>query len=1064
MSDIPPFPGSGGGDIPAFPTEVAAPKGGMSSPPPVSPPPAGPKPQAPSPEAPAPGFLSRTGRDLVSLGDLVGSIPASVVGVAEDVEMRLYGMAKGMGHKEQGELGNLGFQTAIDKYGNPVSKIVALAGLGGKDDGTAHSDVDTIMGKISGWLEKGGEKVEKETGGYLTKEDVSSLVNAAMAAGGGKGLKAGVEKMFGRSALAEAGVRLSPQALHHLDELRTMQSEKPLATREFAESGADAAVKAKTRLVEAKDLVYDPLKGTFHERVPEPGKPLPKPTSLETGLEKVAAGNRWALTAEERIALRGHEQAPLEKPIVDEQGKVIRPGGARWKQSGQIDPKLLSRMAAVGLGAWAGVHYDNQDQFVGAVLGGLGGMLLADISPKKAVSTLKTVLGKDPRYRIDDFANAHEKFIGMGAADIFALQSKGDELVPKLSDRPAITHAIESGDFSKLTPNQVEAAEHIKKYYRDMGEVASAEGVLKGGVENYITHVWDWSKNKGFFERWMGARGVAASMSTKSRFAKERTIPTIAEGKAAGLTPLTEDPFHLAAIYGNSMNRAIANSIFVRALKLEEVPGSKGLKMIMKSEDAPHQYVPINNPSLAGMRVHPDIAPSLKMLYDTSTPGNVLKVIQMASDTLKRNVVSLSFFHPAALAVARLFARKWTGEGRPAMWTRTAVGAAVGGAVGGVPGAAFGGMLANMGPDLLKIARGQSPFLDELKKGSASPLVEDAMEGGLKISMKVPSAAVEDAGPGFYPTLKYLQGVVDRTIPHSGLPLQGLAELNHAFDKIIWDRIHTGWKLELFSETKDNLLQNSVKKNLPMSREDASTIAASYTNDIFGGLNWRRVAESAQSRLMREIAHAMLNPGSRRVLQIFAFALDWAVSTTRAVTSAWGKPDFINPTTKAGLAQQYVMRAAVYYFTVANAVNYAYSGRYIWQNKDPTVIDMNPEGSRHMQWSKHTMEPLHWVTKPRQQAINKLGMLPKEAIEQMMGVDYLNAQGRMPPMKNHWEHLFKLLDPISVQQFQDTGVSGGMAGFAGFPVYGKTEEQKREEKRQRDRQRREHRKHKYSNQ
>ncbi len=139
----------------------------------------------------------------------------------------------------------------------------------------------------------------------------------------------------------------------------------------------------------------------------------------------------------------------------------------------------------------------------------------------------------------------------------------------------------------------------------------------------------------------------------------------------------------------------------------------------------------------------------------------------------------------------------------------------------------------------------------------------------------------------------------------------------------------------------------------------------------------------------------------------------------------------------------------MYYLVVGDAINYSLSGHHLWENKDPTIIDIDPEGNRHMQWSKHTMEPVHWVTKPTQQAVNKLGFLPREAANQALGTEYLSTSGRSPPMESRLRHLAKNFAPIAVQQgtAQGLDMEAALAGLAGVPIYGSTPEQKAERKR-----------------
>ena len=235
------------------------------------------------------------------------------------------------------------------------------------------------------------------------------------------------------------------------------------------------------------------------------------------------------------------------------------------------------------------------------------------------------------------------------------------------------------------------------------------------------------------------------------------------------------------------------------------------------------------------------------------------------------------------------------------------------------------------------------------------------------------------------------------------------------------------------------------------SEAELSHMAASFTNDIFGGLNWRRVAEDTRTRWGREAALATLSPTGRRVLQILLFAPDWTLSTARAATQAFGQGTGIKglfkPETIADLHRQYIVRSAIYYAAVGDAINYSLSGHHLWENKDPTTIDMGD--GRVMQWSKHTMEAVHWLTKPGQQGLNKLGYVPRETANQLLGSEYLSTSGHAPRMENRALHAARGFSPIAVQQSFEAGEGSGIAGFLGAPIYGKTYQQRAQDKLQR---------------
>lgn len=1003
-------------------------------------------PDTPAPDGQGMALLKSNAQNMLSVADMVGSIPASLVGVAADTVARVHALAKGQGGKAAGQEGNMAYNATMDLYGNPFSRLLHFAGMGNEEEGTP-SGVDGVMKKAGKLLEKGGDWVEKNTGGALTKEDVLSLTNEAMALGGGKGMAHGLGKLAAKMpGVTVSGMKTIPEVERAgaykdaQDRQGSTEEPQPMAPAKMAEGGAigaQVAAEAKVKLADPKTLVLDPIKGTLTEKIPEIGKELPKSSNLETGLDKAASGRRFDMTAEERIAVKGMEDEPLKQPIIDEQGKILRRGGRFDREGGSIDPKLMARLAAVGLGAWAGAYFSDDQKLEGSILGGMAGLALPGMNAAgRAVSTFKKLMGEDTRIKINDLADAHEKYVQLAAADVIAMQKQIEELVPDKQDRMDITHAIEANNIASLKANQIKAAKIVTDYFTGIGQVASLEGVLSSARDNYVTHLWDWSENKGLFEKWMDKTAGGPGMGAHNRFSEERTIPTIAAGKAAGLKPLTEDISAIVGVYGNSMSRSVANSVFTRALKLEKVPGSH-LGLVVKAEDAPHNYKSINNPAMQGLKVHPDIEPSLKMLYETNAPGDAMKVLMGINDTAKKMAVSYSLFHAKALTDAHI-----AGSSNPFK------------AIASIPGMVVG----PRGIDFGFFKLSQNKYLQELRKGSASSLVQDAAEGGLKYSIDEASTDM-DAGNGFYSSMEWLQKEMDKVIPYSGLPVKGMLALSKKLDTFMWPRLHAAMKLMNFAETKARIMENSVRKmkgkGPSLSSEQASRIAASYVNDLYGGLNWRRIAEDSHSYAARRLGQAMLTPGGQRMLGLLQFAPDWTLSTTRAAVKAFtGRPDFIKPTTLAGLHQQYLIRAAIYYMTVGDAINYTMSGHHLWENKDPTVLDMDPKGERHMQWSKHTMEPVHWLTKPAQQGINKLGMIPREVIEQSLGVDYLSAKGKMAPMKGRIQHLAKNFLPISAQQADQGGAATVVSGFAGVPIYGKTSEQKKADKAERDRKKR----------
>jgi len=572
-----------------------------------------------------------------------------------------------------------------------------------------------------------------------------------------------------------------------------------------------------------------------------------------------------------------------------------------------------------------------------------------------------------------------------------------------LLGRTKITHWLDGDKSIVLTQKEMEAAKEARTYLDAMKEAGKESGVLDGTLSDYITHLW--KKDAGEFENGVAKAGM--NMSTTSRFALERGLTTIREGKAAGFVPVTEDVSQILGIYGNSMGRSVENKKLMTALKEADIAGTK---LVQGADKAPLNYVAIQHPQWGGLRVHPDIAPSLAHMFDSKTPGAMKNALLAVNLATKRIAVSTSLFHAKALLDASIGAGMNPLKAIPMTLGR------------GVPG------LEKVFPKTL----GENPYLKMLRDGGAGDLVDDAHKAGLKISYERATPIVEDIGGNFYTSLQGVQRVLDSALPGMGLGkgVEGFSKLNHKFDNFMWGRLHSGMKLEIFAKETERLLQ----KHPSLEKDEAGRIAASYTNDIFGGLNWRRIAEGAQTKYGRDFLLRTLNPSGRQDLQILAFAPDWTLSTTRAMAKGLGGG--LKGTELSKLHRMYTLRSAVYYGIIGDGINYALSGHHIWENKDPTVVDMGD--GRTMQFSKHAMEPVHWLTQPGRQAMGKMGWAPKALVDSASSI---RRTGGIDPLAST-KYLGRSLLPIWAQGIGDKPAGQTALGLAGIPIMGKTDEQR----------------------
>ncbi len=773
-------------------------------------------------------------------------------------------------------------------------------------------------------------------------------------------------------------------------------------------------------------------------------------------------------------------------------------------ERGAASPELLKHLAAAGVGAAVGA-YVTQDPWFGGLLGAVAGSVGVRAAPSAGrgiLAATRTALnGKgltaaakelvpgpisaafaaDTRIRIKSEMDNAEVY--SRREELVRNRLVNDTLaqVKQPTRREAISHWLEGNKAFVLSSTERAAAERIRKWFADVGHQAQKWGVLGDLLDNYVTHVFG-KEAKGFLDQLMAARKTGA---ISSGFAMQRTgPPTIAEVnawmKSKGQEPITADIAPIIEAYGNSMTKAISNKMLVENLKDRKVSFDQGGQkverpLVMQSWKAPRNYVPFGS---AGLAAHPDIIGPLKFAFDADSTISVVRAIEAVNTAAKRSAVSFSLFHAKALTDA--FAGATTLSAK-----HIAAGATIGAGTALVLNedpityAMIGsglGMTAKGGKLVAQAAAprvfGENRFIKALRKNdpSLAKMIDLSFEGGLMYTLRRGELADQELGgraTSFYAGLKWAQQSLDKILPGAGTAIKGLEKLNHAVDGFMWERLHTAMKLEIFAEKYETLLENNAKANRAnpkvklFSEKELAERAASFTNDIFGGLNWRRIAEETHTKWGRDLAMGIYGPSGRRMLRIGMFAPDWTISTTRAAIKAFGPlvgqesgtgvRGLLSPSTMTDLHWQYMLRSVFYYAMVGDGLNVALNGKHLWEEDDPTYIHLRD--GRKIQYSKHTLEPYHWLQHPVQQALNKLGQIPKEGLNQLFGTEYLNPRlqgGNVtagPTMKeSRLRHAAQSVSPIGVQQLAGGGPQAGAIGAVGIPIYGKTNEERRKER------------------
>lgn len=933
---------------------------------------------------------------VAGVGDMVASVPGMAFGLGGAGANYVDDLLHGKGHKQS----SVDAQATYEKYlkRSPLTgafdKLMNWAGYGKDYDDAA---VNKAMQKAGTLMEKGGDWVENHTKGAITKEDTQLLTNAAMLFGGPKALgKVGKIISKGRESVPLKAV------------------EEPLAQSHG--TAADNISKYESSGKQA--MVEKPIT-----------KNAPNPETL--------------------------------KPSVS---AMQRPMG---KEAGKVDPKMLAGVAAVGGGALAGYKLADQDKLEGAIAGGVAGLAamalpkfadavkdnwskaLKPVATTAAVSSGLAYADKDhpiegallglawgargllPKAKvpeindmsIDELTNLRNGNIAAESRNISNVANGLRTLVKDPLRREAVSMAAEKGNTNGLSPEEVKAVHVWKGFSKSYGDAAKNAGVLKDFVDNYVTHVVE---KEGLPQSKVGevlaALGLeegqkGAGTSSKSGFAKHRKYATFEELQTAiegtGLKVKTKDIADIAEIYGRSMSRAIENKKYVDALKSGKT--ESGNAFIMPREKSPADYVPVNSPQLRDMKVHSDMAPSVKFIMEAKNPHAVTKGLLMASLAAKRLNTSYSLFHAANLANA---------------------------------------FIAATGVKFLGVKGEIDAALKVYKEGGLGDSVDSLLRGGLKIEERRP---IELDQKALTKVGQLADSIVNKTLGtkiNAGEKSLGAAEKiqTQVFDKFTWNYLHTGMKLAVGIREFERL----SLKNKDMPKEKVAEQVASFVNDTFGGLDWYRVASEAETTLGRKMSMAALSPRGRTGLQIAMFSPDWTFSTFRALYKALPTLGTDKQPLSRELHRKYVLRTAAIYLTLMNGINMATSGHSILDNKDPTKIEYKDGTTQQI--AKHAMEGYEWIIRPRQTALNKLGPVPSEIAEQLMKKEYLSSYVNAPPIKSPMGHLAKKFLPIPISQ---GGVEGrstassakrAVQSMLGVPMYGMTKEERvaTKEKRKRD--------------
>jgi hypothetical protein len=638
--------------------------------------------------------------------------------------------------------------------------------------------------------------------------------------------------------------------------------------------------------------------------------------------------------------------------------------------------------------------------------------------------------------------------------------------IPNPQVRQEIALAIDKGAIGTLTGKAREVANRFVASMKDIGERAVKEGVMKGLLDHYVSHILEWNgapptAQQEFMKALMGTAQRDPSMkgaSPTSRFTQERKHKTFEDLQAAidkfneGLRRAgspwelkfkTKDISEIYKQYSLSMEKAIENKKLIDSIKtVRDVSGDFVVREVNQENPLPRGFEMAPWPQFSGLAIRSDLIDPLKFVFDAG-PGDLMKSLGAVSQFAKRFNVIGSFFHAKSLMEVL------SSTGIPIYTPVKEIGLA--------------GVDKLLGTKL----SGMTRALDQFRNGGMGDNVDKWIRDG-RLQLEPP----EDVSIGILQaTGKFADEMIGKIGPKTRILESSLSTVEKytlgVFDKVTWDFLHTGGKLMVADAYLDKARRQSAGK--PFDETKARIEISRSINESFGGLNWFDVATQSQGKF-KELAMKAYSPEGRRAMQIALFAPDWTISTVRSFTAAlpaelnplkWhpveGIKGMVTPTTKSDYARLYQFKTALTYFTLLNAINMATANRPIWDNKDPTRIEF-PDGTS-IQAMKHAMEAYHWISDPDKTFFSKLGFIPKALIVGGSGVEYAEPFAQKltdPSGVGRLKAVGKMMLPFQVQAANSAppgeGAKRALMGTIGLPLLGSTAEQKKDARRERTKQ------------
>lgn len=562
-------------------------------------------------------------------------------------------------------------------------------------------------------------------------------------------------------------------------------------------------------------------------------------------------------------------------------------------------------------------------------------------------------------------------------------------------------------------------------------------------IDDYFPHMWkDPNKAADFVREYTAGtmrQGSGASL-------KKRTIPTVADGLAAGLEPVSVNPLETMMRYVTSMDRFIATQQVLDKAKADgnivyirpRVMGASGHP---ESFQAPPGWVPINGRGSvngAGARAYApaDFARVYNNFIDagihgwSADLGKVYDTVRRASNSVTALELGLSGFHAATMAQEAMV---------------NGVARAIEQLVAGKPISAVKALVKAPVTPVANTLKGRKLEAVYLRKAKGDPLMEQITDllteaGGRAKGMKHAPEYEYTTGKSYWDSFKYGTAQMEakalgREFREAPLktaaiyPFRQVGRILQTVAKPLFEYTIPKMKTGAFYDNMASWLEANPLATKPEQLKAARKIWNSIDN---------RFGETVQDNIFWDKT-------LKQSLQVALRSYSWTFGTIQEIGGGM-KALARHPTSLSPKSKHYSPKSA---YVIALPIVYA-TLNAVYQKlktgKDPESIEDVMRGGmsggtqpgvggrgtvkERIMMPGYMKDVFGWYAHPVQEAQNKMATAPRMVLETLTNKDWKNQPIRNPSaptpeqVRQYFQYVYRSLGPISMKQLMQGNKKG----------------------------------------